>query len=220
MKHDIIKPLQRPSLYKIIQKQPRKNWALKTIKGCPIEQNLPKQQQFRNYYFYKFPRDKKEVEKYRNTFLPTDHIGIGNPTKIRSKQATNFLEMKSKYNSQSFSESEFLPKVGKKRINNKSSVSYNIINHEENKYHVMESAVMKDLYNKKIGLAKYADLNSPFAVKPNKVYNKAYNENPEIFKSYKGIFTKMYDDAARNGNIYKPFDTSKRRTPSAKSVIF
>ena len=219
MKHDIIKPLQKPSLYKSIPRQPRKNWSLNTIKNCPIEPNLPKRQQFKNYFFYKFPRDEKEVEKYRNYFLPTDHIGIANPTKINNKQTTNFLQMKSKYNSQSFSDSEFLPEVGKNLVNNKSSVSYNIINNEDNKFHIMESAVMKNLYNKKIGIAKYADSNSPFAVKPNKMYNKAYNENSDIFKSYKGIFTKMYDDAARNGNIYKPFDTSKRRYHNSKSVI-
>ena len=98
-------------------------------------------------------------------------------------------------------------------MTNNSSLSYNIINHEENKLYLRPSAFssMKKVNYKKLGFGHYVDINHPFYHNFNNEFNNALNENKIIFKAYKGIFSKMYDDAARNGNIYLPFDTKKTR---------
>ena len=48
----MIKPLERKTLCDDIKRSPRKNWSLNTTKNCSLEKNLPKHQQFKNYYFH------------------------------------------------------------------------------------------------------------------------------------------------------------------------
>ena len=210
MRKDIVKPLQRKSLYNNINRPLRRTWALQTYKNCPIEENLPKKQQYKNYYFHKITNEDKE--KYNRYFLPTDHLAIRYPENVSDKkQSFPFLEMKARYNPQSISKTSWEPERSKFSMTNNSSLPYNIINHEENKYYLRPSAfsTMKKVNYKKLGIGHYADMNHPFYHNFNKEYNKAFEEKKHIFKAYKGIFSKMYDDAARNGNIYLPFDTKK-----------
>ena len=44
MRKDIVKPLQRKSLYNPIDRPLIKTWALQTNKNCPIEENITKKQ--------------------------------------------------------------------------------------------------------------------------------------------------------------------------------
>ena len=212
MRKDIIKPLERKPLYNPINRPVKNTWALQTNKNCPIEENLPKVQQFKNYYFHKITKEDKE--KYNRYFLPTDHLAIRYPEKDpNTKQSYPFLEMKARYNPQSVSKNAWEPEVNRLSMTNNSSLSYNIINHEENKFFLRPSAfsTMKKVNYKKLGFGHYVDINHPFYHNFNNEFNNALNENKNIFKAYKGIFSKMYDDAARNGSIYLPFDTKKIR---------
>jgi hypothetical protein len=60
MKKDLIKPLKREDIYRQIKQPLRKTWALDTNKNCPIRENLPKFQQFKNYYFINLIRKIKK----------------------------------------------------------------------------------------------------------------------------------------------------------------
>ena len=219
MKKDLIKPLQRKELYQKINRPILKSWALNTDKNCPIRENLPKLQQFKNYYFYKISKEDKE--SYNRSFLPSDHLAIRYPEKsIIENQRYPFLEMKAKYNPQSCTKNHWEPGNSQLTMTNNSSVAYNIINNEKNKLFLKPLASMKRLNFKKIGVGHYADISHPFYINFNKEYNQAFSNNKDIFKAYKGIFTKMYDDSSRNGNIYLPFDTKKSRALNySKSVI-
>ena len=219
MRKDIIKPLERKPLYNPINRPVKNTWALQTNKNCPIEENLPKVQQFKNYYFHKITKEDKE--KYNRYFLPTYHLSIRYPEKDpNKKQSYPFLEMKARYNPQSVTKNAWEPAVSKLSMTNNSSLSYNIINHEDNKNYIRPSAfsTMKKINFKKMGMAHYTDINHPFYHNFNNEFQKAFEENKNIFKAYKGIFSKMYDDSARNGNIYLPFDTKKSRDLNNKNI--
>ena len=219
MKKDLIKPLQRKELYKKINKPLVNTWALNTDKNCPIRENLPKLQQFKNYYFYNISKEDKE--RYNRYFLPSDHLAIRYPEKsIIENQRYPFLEMKAKYNPQSCTKNDWEPGNNQLSMTNNSSVSYNIINNEKNELFLKPTTSMKRINFKKIGVGHYADISHPFYINFNKEYHQAISNNKDIFKAYKGIFTKMYDDSSRNGNIYLPFDTKKSRgLTNSKSVI-
>lgn len=207
IKHDIIKPLKRNPLFQKIPRTVSKKWALHTNKNCSIEKNLPKYQQFKDYSFHNiFEIDRKN---YNKSFLPTDHIAIIYPH-VKEKNKRMFHKMKSAYNVHTTTKEIWLPKTDEQTINNQSSVNYNIINHKEIPW--TKKYTPLNIYYKKNLLGKYADLNRPFSLHKNKQYNEALLNNTCIFKNYKGIFTKMYDDSMRNGNIYSPFETKKSRS--------
>ena len=219
MKKDIIKPLQRKELYHQIERPTRKTWALNHDKNCPVMENLPKLQQFKNYYFYKITKEDKD--RYNRYFLPSDHLAIRYPEKhIIENQRYPFLEMKAQYNPQSCTKNDWQPGVSQLSMTNNSSVSYNIINNQKNELFLRPSASNNRINFKKIGVGHYADINHPFYPNFNKEYNQAFSDDKNVFKVYKGIFTKMYDDSSRSGNIYLPFDTKKSRAiNNSKSVI-
>ena len=208
MMKEIVKPLKKKELYPKINRPLRNVWALNYDKNCPIRENLPKIQQFKNYYFYKITQEDKD--KYNRYFLESDHLAIRYPEKeIIENQRYPFLEMKSKFNPQSCTKNDWQPGANQLSMTNNSSVSYNIINNENNKLFLRPSASMNRINFRKIGVGHYADVGHPFYPNFNKEFSKAYENNKNIFKVYKGIFTKMYDDSSRNGNIYLPFDTKK-----------
>lgn len=221
MKKDLIRPLQRKDLYPKLKRTILPTWAINTIKKCPTKEMLPKFQQYKNYYFYNVSQDQKN--NYRRSFLPTDNIGVRYPEKnkmLNSEQSKfSFLEMKSKFNPQSCTVDSWSPSTNQTTMANRSSVSYNIINNENDPFYIKPSVAQSRINFKKIGVGHYGDLKSPFAINFNKKYNEAYGDNPGIFKAYKGIFTKMYDDAARNGNIYLPFETKQSRSLNAKNNV-
>lgn len=114
---------------------------------------------------------------------------------------------KSKYNINVPSSQPWVPPVHDgKTINNRSSVSHNIISHEPNQH---SSALVLGLLDKKVtnmkkGIGQYTDLNRITAINSNKDHVNSYNENPDIFKRKVGVFTHLYDAAHRFGED-KPF---------------
>ena len=95
-------------------------------------------------------------------------------------------------------------------MNNRSSVTYNIVSNDQNTLSglVVLKMMDKKLANKKKGIAEVEDLSQPYHSNVNKNYVKLYEENKNIFKVYNGIFSHMYDAAHRNGNIVVPFSNS------------
>ena len=183
MKKDLIKPLKREDIYHQLKQPLRKTWALDTNKNCPIRENLPKFQQFKNYYFYKF--NKEDKEKYNRYFLPSDHLAIRYPDKsVIENQSFPFLEMKAKYNPQSVTKNDWEQGVSQLSMSNNSSVPYNIINNQKNHFFLRPSASMKKINFKKIGVGHYADISSCFYPNFNKEFNQAYSDNNNSTTDY------------------------------------
>lgn len=218
---DIIRPYVHKGIYKPIGFQDRTQWSLSSAKNCPIENNLPKYQQYKSYNFYNF-NDEAKKEKYRNYFLPTDHIAIRNAQEYLEKNNENkvkfpFLELKKSFGNQTEQACGWTPNINandmKNDINNRSSVNYNIISNEckkesKNGMNVFVNYSVKPHY-KKIGVGKYYDLTKTFCLNYNPQFQSAFNENSNVFKKFKGVFTKMYDDSGNNGGLYKPFESKK-----------
>ena len=55
------------------------------------------------------------------------------------------------------------------------------------------------LFNRKKGITEFRDLSGPNAGNKNPEYNKAWEESHNMFKRQNGIFTHLYDAAARFG---------------------
>jgi len=73
----------------------------------------------------------------------------------------------------------------------------------------LDSKIMDiKLANRKKCIAEYDDLYHVFYPNYSKKYISTLNENPQVFRTYKGIFTNMYDAANRNGNIIEVFKKS------------
>ena len=205
------KPLERKSLYNKIKKTPRKNWSLNTTKYCPIEKNLPKYQQFKNYYFHNV--SEKDKEKYKNSFISTDHISIHYPPSFINKKKSRMLFLKKSFNPMMRSTESITPNSRKVFLGNRSSVSYNIISNEKQDENLkIPTDINKNKINfKSNSISKCLDSERPYSMHFNKQYKQAYLENPSVFKVYKGLFTGMYDSAIKNGNIYPPFETKTTR---------
>lgn len=58
--------------------------------------------------------------------------------------------------------------------------------------------------NVKKGIGEYRDLQRVTSINPNPDFLKAFEENNDLFKRKNGIFTYLYDSAARFGET-KPF---------------
>jgi len=64
--------------------------------------------------------------------------------------------------------------------------------------------------NRKKCIAEFDDLNHVFHPNFSAKYNSTLAENSNVFKTYKGVFTNMYDAANRNGNIIEVFTLVKK----------
>jgi hypothetical protein len=62
----------------------------------------------------------------------------------------------------------------------------------------------KNVTNMKKGIGEYKDKMRVTAENPNPDFLKAYADNKDLFKRKNGIFTYLYDSAARFGET-KPF---------------
>ena len=214
----MIKPLERKSLYSKIKKPPRKNWSLNTTKCCPLEKNLPKHQQFKNYYFHNV--SEKDKEKYRNTFISTDHISIHCPPSFFNKKKSKILNLKKNFNPMMRSSEPITSSPRKVFLGNRSSVSYNIISNEKEDQNLK---IPNDIDKNRItfksnSISKCLDSERPYSMHFNKEYKQAYMENPSIFKVYNGLFSGMYESAIKNGNIYPPFETKTSRNWHKKVI--
>ena len=68
----------------------------------------------------------------------------------------------------------------------------------------------KKVANRKKGLCEFEDLTNPYSSNWDNNYKQCIDNYPNIFKQYKGIFSHMYDDARRNGNLVVPFRQEKK----------
>ena len=200
---------------KYVPTEPLK-WSVGNTYVCNDERLLPKKDQFKEYNFSK--HIKEEEEKYRINYLSTDHISIRMPKDSKSvdNKSLPYLKMKSEFGPNENSDSYWVPKIqDKATMSNRSSVEYNIINNQENPLTgVVNVGILdKAVNNKKKGVAEFSDYLKPFNYNPNKRYLKNYEENNNRFRFYKGVFSELYDSAAKNGNLYMPF----KRTNIAKN---
>jgi hypothetical protein len=211
MKHDIIKPLDRPK-NPIPELEPTDRWSMNTEKKCPKPELLPKYQQLKEYNF--ISRSQEDIDKYRSSFIKTDIVAIRVPKIIKKEEKDSFLNLKSKYggHTESFGNS-WVPQGNLKTMNNKSSVRYNIINHDDNLISGKNVIGALDAYvsHRKKGVGEFADLTRPFYPNINKNHEVLLNEHPNVFKIHNGIFSHMYDVSHKNGNIIKPFTIDNKK---------
>ena len=221
--HDIIKPIIKKNIYKSIEYPIPQTWALGTTKKTENVSLLPKIQQLKEYNFSKL-NDEEILFRQNNAkkFLKTDHIGIRIPSEIinnkNEEKKFSFLNMKAQYNAQIESPNSWMIENNFPSQINKSSVNYNILNHVHFDNQNNRSYLNKNSFFKRKGVGNFADLTYTFNPNFNPHYEKAFNDNPNIFKSYKGIFSQLYEDAHRNGNIYHPFDL--KQIKKSKSSLF
>ena len=192
---------------KYVPTEPLK-WSVGNTYICNDEKLLPRKEQFKDYYFSK--HIKEDEEKYRSNYLSTDHISIRMPKNPKSVDNRTFpyLKMKSEFGPNQSSNSYWVPKIQEVgTMANRSSVEYNIINNNDNPMtgKINVGILDKALNNKKKGVAEFSDYLKPFNYNPNKNYLNYYDKNNNRFHYYKGVFSELYDSAARNGNIYMPF---------------
>ena len=224
---DIIHPLTRPNLYENFDIKNKKNlksidiyathpnpptkWALNTAARAPNYESLPKLQPFQTYYFPP-EYNNKNVEKYRNYSLKTDHIGIKVPRIQKVKSEESFVKLKSGYcvSNESKKEDRWVPYPSKDSINNLSSKDYDIINFKPILANSSNCQIMNRTLNyRKKGVGEYADLTKTFRINYNKDFAEKFNSNPYRFRKYTGIFSNMYDASHKNGNIIPPFGRPK-----------
>lgn len=92
-------------------------------------------------------------------------------------------------------------------VNNRSSVTHNIISHQDNKMSgiVDFGTLSTKINNRKKGITEYADLSRVTALRSNESHGEAFGKNTNIFRRKTGIFTHMYDAAGRHGYLNMPF---------------
>jgi len=141
----------------------------------------------------------------------TDNISFEPPPAVDRPFQKVFDEMvtRPKYNINAPSTNGWVPFYagpGAKTVNNRSSVSHNIITHKENDHTpaLVVGLLDKSVANMRKGVGEYTDLMRVTAVNKNPDFLKAVETNPDIFKRKNGIFTYLYDSAARFGET-KPF---------------
>ena len=176
---------------KFIPNNPPK-WTLGCTYKCNEQNLLPKKDQFKIYNYSKKTENNNPID-------------IENKLNNNQKRYFPFLEMKKKFGLHSESK-EWSPRIYNSISTcNKSAVDYNIITNEcNNNNHKYELSEMIKNKRKK-GIAEFGDYLRPSHPNFRKEYKQLLDNNNNIFKRYNGIFSLMYDSAAKNGNIYKPF---------------
>ncbi len=134
------------------------------------------------------------------------------------------MNLKNKFSSHTETfQDGWVPQGNFKTVNNRSSVTYNILSHDQN---AISGAMVLKILDKKItskkkGVAEIADLTRSFNPNINHKFRQFASEYPNIFHRYNGIFSHMYDAAHRNGNIVVPFrnnvNSETSRNTSSKS---
>lgn len=214
MNKEIIKPYKRAvsAVYLEEQNLPKNQklkWVIGTTYKCNDEDLLPKKDTYKIYYFSEKKNKNKNRDRIRKTYLPTDHISINREIEIdKNKINTPFFKMKERFNNNTESGSFWAPpKYNNDKSFNRSSVTYNIINNEENIYSgKKESSIIERMANnKRKGITQMLDLKSKHELNFRPLYNNFLKENNNGFMKYKGVFTEFYDSIRKNGNIYKPF---------------
>ena len=152
-------------LDKYIPTEPMK-WSVGYTYNCKDEKLIPKKQQYKDYYF--LTRSKVDEEKYKDNYLPTDHISIRMPKVSKSMDKKDnlenkyypYLKMKSEFGTNQNSDSYWVPKIqNKATMSNKSSVGYDIITNNDSIFAKADGFGILDKAsnNKKKGVAEFSD---------------------------------------------------------------
>ncbi len=144
--------------------------------------------------------------------LKTDHISFDPPVDEQKYQkVVDKIMTAPPYSGNCESLQGWKEMGGCKTINNRSSVGYDIITNDENKYSKAEivRTLDKKVMNRKKGIAEFYDITRVTAEKTNEGHRTALEANPRAFYRKLGIFTHTYDAAVRNGNPSGPFKAQK-----------
>jgi hypothetical protein len=211
MINDIPRPLSRPRPFYPQIETPHEKWALKTDKNAAAVEKVPKLQQYKDYFFPN--RAELNPDSYRSKFLPTDNVSIRVPKIEKRDDKDSYLHLKGKFGPHTVTDNPWVPQGNFKTINNRSSVDWNLISHDENKHGGALVVTVSDrkVINRKKGVAEIADLTRTFYPNFSKKYDENYKENKNIFHTCNGIFSYMYDAAHKNGNIIMPFKNDKKK---------
>ena len=148
-------------------------------------------------------RDFQTLEPQTFPKNPTDHISMDTETIKRPFQSV-FDEMvkKQNFDRNSSSLSGWEPKTLTERsANGCSSQSYDIITGDPNKYspQISKSALSNKKYGRVNNITGIRDLLHGSKSNSSKAYDSAFRSNPNVFARKDGIFTSVYDQAARHG---------------------
>ena len=139
---------------------------------------------------------------------PTDNISSDPPAQERPFQGLfDRMVSSSKYEKNTRTNHPWVPKeVVIQTLNNRNSVTHNIISHQENsRTGALEYTQMRDAkVNRAKGLGEFNDMKRLTAINTNKDHVQAMGVNQSVFKRKDGIFTHLYNSAARFGED-KPF---------------
>lgn len=137
--------------------------------------------------------------------IDTDHISFSQPN-LNSK-----TPVYPKFSRNSVNGQGWVAPRAPETMNNCQSISYNIINFQENPHAVIRKTTSVKAGRTK-GITEFSDLVRPFNPNYNKVYSEAIREDPRIFYRKTGIFSHMYDAAGRVGFMTMPFEKSTEKS--------
>ena len=156
----------------------------------------------------KLKRDELGISSKTFPRNPTDNISSDPPAQERPFQGLfDKMVSQSKYEKNTKSNHPWVPKeVTISTLNNRNSVTHNIISHMPNQYTPAPdyTQLQATKVHRQKGLAEYTDEKRLTALHKNKDHIAAMNGNVNVFKRKDGIFTHLYNSAARFGED-KPF---------------
>ena len=132
--------------------------------------------------------------------IPTDHISFQAPT--FTSQGPPPMPRYTKSNT---TKEGWVAPRSNFSTSNCQSTNYNIINFQDNPNAVIRKATNIHAGRSK-GITQFADLNRPYNPNFNQEYAKVVTEEPRVFYRKTGIFSHMYDAAARHGYMTMPFE--------------
>ena len=139
---------------------------------------------------------------------PTDHISSEPPAQERPFQGLyDRMMQQSKYEKNTRNSNAWFPKAPKvSTISNLNSVSHNIITNGENKYSKALCYTDRQTHSfaRSRGISEINDLSRITAVNRNVDHFAAMSSHERVFARKDGIFTHLYNSAARFGED-KPF---------------
>lgn len=182
---DIIKniDLHRDTVKRVDDLESRRD---KVPVGCSKKYNVTKSQS---------PPKPYEIE--------TDHISFQAPTYTSQGPPPMPLYTKS-----TVSKEGWVAPRAPFSTSNCQSVGYNIISFDDNPHAVIRKATNIKAGRSK-GITQFSDLNRPFNPNFNAEYTQAISDEPKVFYRKTGIFSHMYDAAARHGYMTMPFEKAQ-----------
>jgi hypothetical protein len=135
--------------------------------------------------------------------IPTDHISFQPPTMTSFNPPPPVTYTKS-----TTTKEGWVAPRAKFTTSNCQSTNYNIINFEENPQAVIRKATNLNAGRSK-GITQFADLNRPYNPNFNSEYSHVLSQDGRVFYRKTGIFSHMYDAAARHGYMTMPFEKAQ-----------